>query len=137
KRGYISRTRDRGHRLVDLAQTGDDYRVDLIVANLRTQGIKIRFRFRVWAQQDLVAGNCLDTRTRNHGGHFIFEVGTYFQVLSDTDDKNLVEHLSFVLGIQPSCHHLNRFGTDGSEDSQHKDGKKSGAVQQATSGETR
>src|SRR5262249_2100488 len=31
------------------------------------------------------------------------------------DDQNLVERLSFVLGIEPSCHHLNRFATDGSE----------------------
>ena len=74
----------------------------MIAADLRTEIGEVRFRLGVRSQEDLVAGNYLRARTRNLSGHFVFKVGTHFQVLSHSDDKNLVEPLSFVLGIKPT-----------------------------------
>ena len=84
-------------------------------ADLRAKVVEVRFRLGVWAQQDLIAGNCLDARTHHLSGHFIFEVGAYFQVLSNADDEDLVELLSFVLGIEPARDHLDGFAAGGSE----------------------
>src|SRR6266576_3716810 len=66
----------------------------------------------------MVAGNGLDARTRNLGGHFIFEVGAYLQVLSDADNQNFVEPLSFVIWVEPTRDHLDGLAVNGSENRQ-------------------
>src|SRR5215467_9107742 len=96
----------------------------MIVTHLPAQIVQIGFRVRIWPQENMIARNCLDAGARNFGRHFIFKVGSYFQVFGDSDDQNLVKGLAMVIGIKPTRYNLGGLSTDGTERNQQEAEKK-------------
>jgi hypothetical protein len=91
-----------------------------MISDLRAEIVEVRLRLRVRAQQDLIAGNRLYAGTSNLRSQAIFEVSSHFQVLSDAYDKNLVEGLSVIFGIEPTRDDFDGLAIDRSESSQNK-----------------